>query len=154
QKEIEAMAAMIASASNVVFCWAMGLTHHTHGVDNVLALTNIALATGNIGRPGAGLLPLRGHSNVQGIGSVGFTPALQDGVRTALERAYSKEFPTAAGHDTYSMMEAAEGGEVQALIALGGNLWGSNPDSDWAARALRKITTVVYLSTKLNPGHF
>ena len=154
RKEIEAMAAMIASASNVVFCWAMGLTHHTHGVDNVLALTNIALATGNVGRPGAGLLPLRGHSNVQGIGSVGFTPALQDGVRAALERAYSKEFPTAAGHDTYSMMEAAESGEVQALIALGGNLWGSNPDSDWAARALRKITTVVYLSTKLNPGHF
>lgn len=154
RKEIEVMAATIAKAKNVIFCWAMGLTHHTHGVENVLALTNIALATGNVGRPGAGLLPLRGHSNVQGVGSVGFAPALQEGVRAALERAYQKTFPTTPGYDTFAMIEAAERGDLRTLIALGGNLWGSNPNSDWASRGLQNLKTVVYLSTKLNPGHF
>ncbi|HEY9869153.1 MAG TPA: FdhF/YdeP family oxidoreductase [Candidatus Obscuribacterales bacterium] len=152
--EIERIAAMIARAKSAIFCWAMGLTHHAHGTDNVLALCNIALATGNVGRPGAGLLPLRGHSNVQGVGSVGFTPALQEGVRSALERSLGKPLPDTPGYDTYAMVEAADRGEIETLIALGGNLWGSNPDSEWAARALRKIDTVVYLSTKLNQGHF
>lgn len=154
RREIEQIAAMISSARAVIFCWAMGLTHHAHGVDNVLALSNLALATGNVGRRGAGLLPLRGHSNVQGIGSVGFTPSLQEAVQSALERIYGRRFPKGSGYDTYAMVEAAERGAIDALIALGGNLWGSNPDSAWASRSLHGIKTIVYLSTKLNQGHF
>lgn len=151
---IETVAEKIAASKGTIFAWAMGLTHHASGVDNVLALSNIATATGHVGRPGAGMMPIRGHSNVQGVGSIGFTPALQEGVRTALENAYGKEFPDSPGYDTYAMMEAAAKHKLKYLFCLGGNLWGSNPDLDWAGEAMRNIETVVYLSTKLNPGHF
>ncbi|MBZ0186824.1 MAG: FdhF/YdeP family oxidoreductase [Candidatus Obscuribacterales bacterium] len=151
---IEKTADMISAAKRVIFAWAMGLTHHSSGVDNVLALCNLAVATGHVGKPGAGMLPIRGHSNVQGIGSIGFTPALQDSVKTALEKAYGKPFPNQAGYDTFTLLEAAEKRKVDYLFCLGGNLWGSNPDLDWASRAMQNIDTIIYLSTKLNPGHF
>lgn len=148
------VASLVSSSRNAIFAWAMGLTHHTSGVENILALCNVAIAAGHVGRPGAGLLPMRGHSNVQGVGSVGFTPALQDAVRQALEKAYGRALPATAGYDTHAMIEAAERGEIDVLIALGGNVWGSNPDLTFAERAMSKIKTTVYLSTKLNPGHF
>ncbi len=151
---METVADQLAGAKNAIFTWAMGLTHHQSGVDNVLALCNLAIATGNVGRAGAGLLPLRGHSNVQGVGSVGFSPALQDGVRAALERAYAKPMPTDPGLDTFSMIETAGNGDIDVLFALGGNLWGSNPDLARAAKCMQTIKTTIYLSTKLNPGHF
>jgi molybdopterin-dependent oxidoreductase alpha subunit len=152
--ELVQMGDTIASSKGAIFAWAMGITHHASGVDNVLAIANLAIATGNIGKPGAGMMPIRGHSNVQGIGSIGFSPMLQEGVRLALEKKYKKQLPTTAGYDTHSMMDAAEQGKLDVLIALGGNLWGSNPNSDWAARAMQNIGTTIYLSTKLNPGHF
>jgi molybdopterin-dependent oxidoreductase alpha subunit len=154
KQSIHRTAAVIAEAKRTIFAWAMGLTHHSSGVDNILALSNVALATGNVGKPGAGLLPIRGHSNVQGVGSVGVAPALQDVVRQSLERIYNKKFPVTDGYDTHAMLEAAESGNIDVLIALGGNLWGSNPDLSWATAALQRIKTTVYLSTKLNPGHF
>jgi molybdopterin-dependent oxidoreductase alpha subunit len=152
--QIEQMANMIAGSKAAVFAWAMGLTHHKSGVENILSLSNVALSTGNVGKPGAGMLPIRGHSNVQGIGSVGVTPALQDAVRQSLEKLYGKLFPTANGYDTHASLEAAEQGKLDMLVALGGNLWGSNPDLAWASKAMGQIKTIVYLSTKLNPGHF
>lgn len=152
--EIERMASMIADAKAVIFAWAMGLTHHTSGVTNVLALSNVALATGNVGKPGAGMLPIRGHSNVQGVGSVGVAPVLQDVVRQSLEKLYGKPMPTTVGYDTHATLTAAEAGKIDVLSALGGNLWGSNPDLKWATAAMGKVKTIVYLSTKLNPGHF
>jgi molybdopterin-dependent oxidoreductase alpha subunit len=154
KETIEKTAAMLAESKSTIFAWAMGLTHHTWGVDNILALCNIAVATGHCGRPGAGMMPIRGHSNVQGVGSVGFTPELQAAVKNALERVYATTLPETPGYDTHAMMMAAERGEIETLIVLGGNLWGSNPDSDWAERAMQKIKTIVYMSTKLNPGHF
>jgi molybdopterin-dependent oxidoreductase alpha subunit len=143
---------MLAAAGRGVFCWAMGLTHHAHGVDNVLALANLALARGWLGRPGAGLLPIRGHSNVQGVGSCGVTPALKQAFAAKLEALY--DIPAAAaGHDTYSSMVAAAAGKIQAGILLGGNLFASNPDRAWAGAALRRIPLTVALTTKLNEGH-
>ncbi|HEY9786553.1 MAG TPA: molybdopterin dinucleotide binding domain-containing protein, partial [Candidatus Obscuribacterales bacterium] len=151
---IEKCAQMLHDSKGTIFAWAMGLTHHQSGVDNVLAVCNLAIATGNVGRKGAGLLPIRGHSNVQGVGSVGFAPSLQEGIRATLERIYNTPLPATPGLDTFTMIEAADDGNIDLLIALGGNLWGSNPDSQWAARAMQKIGTTIYLSTKLNPGHF
>ncbi len=151
---IEATATMLAESKAAIFAWAMGLTHHVCGVDNVLALANLALATGNVGRPGAGMLPIRGHSNVQGIGSVGVAPELQPKVKEVLERLYQKALPDTAGLDTFHMIEAAGRGEIDVLFALGGNLWGSNPDSTRASASMHKIKTTVFLSTKLNTGHF
>jgi molybdopterin-dependent oxidoreductase alpha subunit len=153
QEIIYKMANMLLNSKAAIFAWAMGLTHHKNGVDNILALCNLALATGNVGKPGAGLLPIRGHSNVQGIGSVGFTPTLKAGVKQVLEMAYQKELPSINGLDTYAMIESADAGNIKTLIALGGNLWGSNPNSNWASSAMQKIKTSVYLSTKLNQGH-
>lgn len=152
--EIETVAAKLVASKAAIFAWAMGLTHHASGVENVLAVCNLALATGHVGRIGAGMLPIRGHSNVQGIGSIGFTPELQENIRSTLEKIYGKEFPTSVGYDTHGMIAAAEEGKLDTLIALGGNLWGSNPNSDWAAQSMEKVKTIVYLSTKLNPGHF
>ncbi len=152
---ISETAKKLASAKTAIFAWAMGITHHQWGVENVLALCNLAIACGHVGHKGSGLMPIRGHSNVQGIGSIGYAPSLQEGVRKALERAYGGvTLPTTPGYDTHSMIEAADEGKLKFLLNLGGNLWGSNPDLDWAERAMQKIKTTVYLSTKLNPGHF
>jgi molybdopterin-dependent oxidoreductase alpha subunit len=151
---IEATARMFSESKAAIFAWAMGLTHHVCGVDNVLAVANLALATGNVGKPGAGMLPIRGHSNVQGIGSVGVAPDLQPKVKEVLERLYQKSLPDTPGLDTFNMIEAAGRGDIDVLFALGGNLWGSNPDSTWASQSMRRIKATVFLSTKLNPGHF
>jgi molybdopterin-dependent oxidoreductase alpha subunit len=152
--EIETTANYLAQSKNAIFAWAMGLTHHACGVDNVLAVSNLALATANVGKEGAGMLPIRGHSNVQGIGSVGVAPDLQPVVKEALERLYNTSFPEAKGLDTFHMIERGGAGGLDCLISVGGNLWGSNPDSNWATTSMQKIGTTVYLSTKLNPGHF
>lgn len=154
KEEMEVCADIIYDSKRTIFAWAMGLTHHASGVDNVLAVCNLAIATGNVGKQGAGLLPIRGHSNVQGIGSVGVAPALQDSVRKSLEAIYSTKISETPGLDTHAMIEACGKGQLDFLFALGGNLWGSNPDSNWAKESMARAKTIVYLSTKLNPGHF
>jgi molybdopterin-dependent oxidoreductase alpha subunit len=141
-------------AKNAVFLWAMGITHHANGVENVLAISNLALLRGMVGRPHAGLLPIRGHSNVQGVGSMGFTPALKEAFVHALEAAYGIHVPAEKGLDTFHSILAMEAGRIQAAVYLGGNLWGANPDRDFASRAMQRVGTAVYISTKLNPGHF
>ena len=153
REQIAEAVRLLVDGRRGVLMWAMGLTHHAHGVDNILALSNLALARGWLGRPGSGLLPIRGHSNVQGVGSVGMTPALKEGFARALEEAYAIAAPDGPGHDTYASMLAAERGEVRAAVLLGGNLFASNPDRAWAAAALRRIPLSVSLTTKLNEGH-
>src|SRR5881398_3852949 len=151
--EIERAVTMLGEARRGVFCWAMGLTHHAHGVDNVLALANLALARGWLGRPGAGLLPIRGHSNVQGVGSVGVTPQLKAAFAAAMEEVYGIPMARTAGLDTYASMAAAAEGRMRAAVLLGGNLFASNPDRAWAAAALRRLALTVSITTKLNEGH-
>ena len=150
---IEAAASVYSSAPNAIFSWAMGITHHRHGVENVQAIANLALIRGMAGRSGAGLLPIRGHSNVQGIGSVGVTPQLKESVWNALNRELGVTPPSDSGLDTMASMLAADGHEIDFGLCLGGNLFGSNPDAAFASRALGKIGTVVYMSTTLNTGH-
>ena len=140
-------------AKNAVFGWTMGITHHAHGVENVHAIVNLALLRGMIGRPLAGLLPIRGHSNVQGVGSMGVAPNLKEQVFNNLESHLNVKLPTTPGLDTMACMHAANEGRVRAAICLGGNLFGSNPDAAFAHRALGKLDLVTYLSTTLNTGH-
>ncbi|MCA9296347.1 MAG: molybdopterin-dependent oxidoreductase, partial [Phycisphaerales bacterium] len=142
-----------ARSKKTIFCWAMGMTHHVHGVQNVQMIANLAIARGMIGKPGCGLLPLRGHSNVQGVGSMGVTPKLKQAIFDGLESSFGLTLPTSPGMDTLECMHRAEEGKVRCAICLGGNLYGSNPDSAFAGKALRAIDTVVYLSTTLNTGH-
>src|SRR5205085_11204130 len=123
RRKIDEAAEAICAAQRGVFAWAMGLTHHANGVDNVLALANLALARGWLGRPGAGLLPIRGHSNVQGVGSCGVTPVLKRAFAARLEAVYGIRPAPAAGQDTYASMLAAAEGRVRAAVLLGGNLF-------------------------------
>jgi molybdopterin-dependent oxidoreductase alpha subunit len=131
----------------------MGITHHTHGVENVQAIANLALVRGMVGKPGAGLLPIRGHSNVQGMGTVGVTPKLREAIFARLESQFNLQLPTEPGLDTMSCIEAAGAGKLQFGFCLGGNLYGSNPDAAFAVAALGKLDLLVYLSTALNTGH-
>ena len=139
--------------ADVVFSWTMGITHHTHGVQNVQAITNLALMRGMVGRPHAGLMPIRGHSNVQGIGSVGVTPKLKDAIFERLESKFGIELPTTLGFDTMSCMEAAHQRDLKLGFCLGGNLYGYNPDATFAGEAISRLETLVYLNTTLNTGH-
>lgn len=152
-ESIERIAHTYIEAPSAVFCWAMGITHHEHGVENVQAIANLAMVRGMLGRRGAGLLPLRGHSNVQGIGSMGVTPKLKSQVFERLEETFSVELPTDPGLDTLGSMLSADAGDIDFTLCLGGNLYGSNPDSSFAARSLGKIGMVAYMSTTLNTGH-
>ena len=151
--QINQVVASYARSKRTVFAWTMGITHHAHGVENVQAIANLALMRGMAGRPGAGLMPIRGHSNVQGIGSVGVTPKLKDAIYDRLQSELNVRLPTTVGRDTMACMEGAEQGELKTGFCLGGNLYGSNPDSTYAARSLANLDQLVYLSTTLNTGH-
>ncbi|MCB1693921.1 MAG: FdhF/YdeP family oxidoreductase [Pseudomonadales bacterium] len=151
--EIEEVADLYARSRNAVFSWGMGLTHHTHGVENIEQVANLALLRGMVGKAGAGLLPLRGHSNVQGIGTIGVKPVLAEDVMDRIEAAFGVTLPRTEGYDTMSAMEAAHRGDVDVAMIMGGNLYASNPDSVWAARALSRIGTRIFLTTTLNRGH-
>ena len=153
QAEIDAVAQVYAKAKNVVFSWTMGITHHAHGVENVQSIANLALMRGMVGRKNAGLMPIRGHSNVQGIGSVGVTPKLKDAIFEQLEKHFAVKLPTTKGLDTLACMEASQAGKIKLGFCLGGNLYGSNPDLKYAEESLSKSGMLVYLSTTLNTGH-
>ncbi|MDE2462126.1 MAG: molybdopterin-dependent oxidoreductase, partial [Alphaproteobacteria bacterium] len=107
REEIDRVAERYAKAKHVVFSWTMGITHHIHGVNNVQAIANLALMRGMVGRPHCGLLPIRGHSNVQGIGSVGVTPKLKEAIFERLQNYFHVQLPTQPGLDTMACMEAA-----------------------------------------------
>ncbi len=154
QSEIEAAAKIIGTSKGVVFAWAMGITQHTNSVDNVYAIANTALITGNIGKEGAGVMPVRGHSNVQGFGSMGVTVKLKQEIQQALETLLGRPLSRVRGYHTRDLIEAADAGKVDSLICVGGNLYGANPDSTQAKRALGNIETIIYLATKPNLGHF
>jgi molybdopterin-dependent oxidoreductase alpha subunit len=132
----------------------MGITRHANGTTNVQAIANTAVLSGNVGRPGAGTMPIRGHSNVQGFGSMGVSVHLREPLRLALEQLLGRSLSRVPGYDTRALISAAEGGAVDTLLCLGGNLYGANPDSAQARRALGRIDTIVYLATKPNTGHF
>ncbi len=151
--EIET-ATIIGTSKRVVFGWAMGITQQTNGVDNVYSIANTALISGNVGKMGAGVMPVRGHSNVQGFGSMGVTVKLKAEIKQALERLLGRPLTLPKGYHTRDLIEAAEAGKVDSLLCVGGNIYGANPNSTQAKRALGNIDTIIYLATKPNIGHF
>lgn len=162
QEEIAAAATIIGTSKKVVFAWAMGITQHQNGVDNVYSIANTALLTGNAGKEGAGVMPVRGHSNVQGFGSMGVTVKLRKEIQQALEKLLGRSrsvgeaqsLSKVQGYDTHALIEAADADKVDTLICVGGNLYAANSDSSKVKRALGKIETIIYLATKPNLGHF
>ncbi|AUT00967.1 oxidoreductase [Nostoc sp. CENA543] len=154
QEEITATAYIIGKSERVVFAWAMGITQQTNGVDNIFSIANTALITGNAGKIGAGTMPIRGHSNVQGFGSMGVTVNLQEEIKQALSQLLGKPLNETPGYHTRDLITAAELGKIDTLLCLGGNLYAANPDLQQAKHALSQIETIFYISTKPNLGHF
>ncbi|MFK7978050.1 MAG: FdhF/YdeP family oxidoreductase [Halioglobus sp.] len=153
QSQFETVATLYAKSKKAIFAWGMGVTHHTHGVENVEAIANLALLRGMIGKPYSGLLPLRGHSNVQGIGTIGVKPVLASEVLERIEATLSVTLPNAKGMDTLACLEASERGEIDNALIMGGNLFEATPNSKWARGALGKIGFKLFLTTTLNRGH-
>lgn len=154
KNKIEEIARIYGKSQATVFSWAMGITHHLHGVENVESIVNLALLRGMIGKPFAGLLPLRGHSNIQGIGSVGFTPILKGRIAEKLEHRLGIRLPDTTGMDTLACLEAAKNGAIDLAFLLGGNLFNASPDAQYTEAALDAIPFKVFLNTSLNQGHF
>ena len=153
KETVEKLAEQYIKSEKVIFAWAMGITHHEHGVENVESIVNLALLRGMIGKPHAGLLPLRGHSNVQGVGSVGVTPALKNSVMEKLESELAVKMPELSGMDTMQCMKSAMNGKIDLAFIQGGNLYNANPDSQFAERALNNIPFKIFLTTTLNMTH-
>ena len=148
------LADLYLSAENVIFTWAMGITHHDHGVENVESIVNLALLRGMIGKENAGLLPLRGHSNVQGVGSMGVTPSLKDTVLKKLEKQMKFTVPQTNGLDTMGCIESSYEGEIDFAFLMGGNLYAATPNSQYSEQALSNVPFKVFLTTTLNQSHF
>lgn len=153
REEIERIAAIYGKSARTVFAWGMGLTHHIHGTDNIQAVANLALLRGMIAGEGKGLLPLRGHSNVQGVGSMGLTPQLKASVFAAIESELQVELPHYAGMDTLACVQAAANNAIDFALLLGGNLFSANPDSQFSTRALDAIPCKVMINSTLNQTH-
>ena len=153
QSQIESLANIYAQSERTVFSWGMGLTHHHNGTDNIEAIASLALLRGMIGGEGKGLLPLRGHSNVQGVGSMGVTPTLKTEVFSAIEKEFRVELPKHEGMDTLACIQAANRGEIDFAFLLGGNLFAANPDTSFSGRALSKIPFKVMINSTLNQTH-
>jgi molybdopterin-dependent oxidoreductase alpha subunit len=151
--DIETAADIYAKAKRTIICYGMGITQHKHGTANVQQLMNLLLLRGNIGREGAGICPLRGHSNVQGDRTVGITEIPTHGFLDSLERVFGIKAPREHGHGAVAAIEAMRDGRSKALICLGGNLPVAMPDPEVCFDAVRGLDLTVNIATKLNRSH-
>jgi molybdopterin-dependent oxidoreductase alpha subunit len=149
---MEAAAMAYASCEKVIAVYGMGLTQHRHGVQNVQMVANLLLLRGNIGREGAGICPVRGHSNVQGQRTVGITEKAAKVPADKLREQFGFEPPAEDGMNTVEACEAIIAGEVKAFVALGGNFVRAVPDTDRIEPAWRRLRLSVQVVTKLNRG--
>ena len=151
--EIELAARMYRKAERVIMCWAMGVTQHRHSVPTVQELVNLQLLRGNVGKPGAGLSPVRGHSNVQGDRTMGIDEKPKAALLDALEKRFQFRVPRAHGHNAVLAIKAMEEGRAKVFIGLGGNFAQATPDTPRTHAALRNCALTVQISTKLNRSH-
>ncbi|GLZ84973.1 oxidoreductase [Metapseudomonas resinovorans] len=151
--EIEISARIYRDARNVIVCWAMGITQHRHSVPTIQELVNLQLLRGNIGRPGAGLCPVRGHSNVQGDRTMGINDRPPAALLDALEKRFGFQVPRDDGHNTVEAINAMLEGHAKVFIGLGGNFAQATPDSSRTHAALQNCELTVQISTKLNRSH-
>ncbi len=153
RRQMRELAELYASSERTIACWAMGLTQHRHGVGNVQEVMNLLLLRGNIGRPGAGPCPVRGHSNVQGDRTMGIWERPKPAFLAALEREFGFTPPRAAGFSTIEAIQAMLDGRVEVFVALGGNFAVASPDTTRVEEALSRQRLTVHVATKLNRTH-
>lgn len=153
REAITQAARIFAQSESVISCWAMGITQHKHSVDTIREIVNLHLMCGQIGKPGAGLCPVRGHSNVQGNRTMGINEKPNAAFIDRLERRFPVGLKRTPGHNVYEALKALHGGKSKVLVCLGGNLAAAAPDTDFTYEAMRKSELNVQISTKLNRSH-
>jgi molybdopterin-dependent oxidoreductase alpha subunit len=151
--QIEEAAAVYINAERVICTWAMGVTQHVHSVATIREIANFMFLRGNIGKPGAGLCPVRGHSNVQGDRTVGINEKPSEDFLAALEKEFGFAVPREHGHNVLAAIGAMLDGSAQAFIGLGGNFARATPDSALVEAALRRLKLTVHIATKPNHSH-
>ena len=150
REQITEAAQMYANANRVITCWAMGVTQHTEAVATIQDIVNLHLLRGNIGRQGAGLCPVRGHSNVQGDRTMGIWDKLKPEFRERLEKEFNFSAPKEDGFDVVKSIEAMHTGRAKVFFAMGGNFQLATPDTDYTSDALSKCNLTAQVITKLN----
>ena len=151
--QMEQCADEVAAAGSVIVCWAMGLTQHRNAVPTIREIVNFLLLRGNIGRPGAGPCPIRGHSNVQGDRTMGIWEQMPDSFLDALRTEFGFEPPRAHGVDTVDAIRAMRDGKAEVFVGLGGNFAVATPDTAVTEAALAGCSLTVHIATKLNRSH-
>ena len=151
--DVRSLAQMLIEKKKIIICWAMGLTQHENGVDNIREVVNILLLKGSIGKEGAGTCPVRGHSNVQGDRTMGIWEAPKTAFLDKLDETFGIQSPRDHGYPVVDAIEAMHRGEAKVFFAMGGNFISATPDTDYTADALRKTNLTVHVSTKLNRSH-
>src|SRR5687767_4025237 len=150
---IEDAAKIFIESERTIFCWAMGLTQHKNAVANIQEIVNLMLLRGQVGKPGAGLCPVRGHSNVQGDRTMGIWERPKEDFLDRLGEQFDFEPPRKHGFDTVQSIQAMHKGVGKVFFALGGNFLSATPDTEYTAAALRRCRLTVHVSTKLHRGH-
>jgi molybdopterin-dependent oxidoreductase alpha subunit len=153
RREMRELAELYAASPRTIACWAMGLTQHRHGVGNVQEVMNLLLLRGNIGRPGAGPCPVRGHSNVQGDRTMGIWERPRPAFLDALEREFGAAMPRRHGFSTIEAIQAMAEGRANVFVGLGGNFAVASPDSARVEQGLSRQALTVHVATKLNHTH-
>jgi len=153
KSQLEDAAKLFIQSERVIFCWAMGLTQHKNAVANIQEIVNLMLLRGQIGKPGAGLCPVRGHSNVQGDRTMGIWEQPTEEFLHRLGAEFSFEPPRAHGFDTVHAIQAMHERQAKVFFALGGNFLSATPDTEYTAEGLRLCRLTAHVSTKLNRAH-
>ncbi len=151
--DIHELARAIASSERIVSCWAMGLTQHRNAVATIQELVNLHLLRGAIGKKGAGLCPVRGHSNVQGDRTMGIFERMPESFLASLDREFSIQAPRNHGLNTVRAIRNMRANPGRVFFALGGNFLSASPDTEYTASALENCAATVHVSTKLNRSH-
>jgi len=153
REQIREASAIALASERMICCWAMGITQHENGVANVQTIVNFALLRGQIGRPGAGLCPVRGHSNVQGDRTVGIWEKMSPQFMKALGAEFAFEPPAEHGYDTVHAIAAMHEGKARVFVALGGNFVSATPDTHYTSEGIARCDLTVQISTKVNRSH-
>ncbi len=151
--KIRAAAEIAMHSKRIICCWAMGLTQHKNAVDTIQEIINFLLLGGNIGRPGAGPCPVRGHSNVQGDRTMGIWERMNDKFMHKLGEEFGFTPPEKHGHDVVETIKEMHRGHVQVFVAMGGNFLSASPDTEYTAKALSKCRLTAQVAIKLNRSH-
>ena len=151
--QIAEAARMVMSSDRLIVAWAMGLTQHKNAVSSIQECMNLLLLKGAIGRKGAGALPVRGHSNVQGDRTMGIWERAKPEFLASLGREFAFSPPEKHGYDTVETLRAMHAGKVKVFVAMGGNFLSATPDTDYSAAALRRCTLTAHVAIKLNRSH-